>query len=68
MLLPLPSTFSNNSNYFCLINRENVTEAIEKINTFIATRTTISRNTFTVADVAMWAAIKGTFLIHFFTI
>lgn len=40
-------------------HRENVVEALEKINTFIATRTTITRNTFTVADIALWAAIKG---------
>lgn len=38
-------------------------EAIEKLNTFIATRTTIARNVLTIADIAMWAAIKGIFSI-----
>lgn len=43
----------------CLICRENVLEQIEKLNTYIATRTCIVRNQFTIADIAMWAAIKG---------
>ena len=38
-------------------------EAIEQLNTFIATRTTIARNVLTIADIAMWAAIKG--ISHF---
>ena len=38
-------------------------EAIEKLNTFIATRTTIARNVLTIAAIAMWAAIKG--ISHF---
>ena len=44
-------------------SRENVLEQIEKLNKYIATRTCIVRNQFTVADIAMWAAIKSKFLI-----
>ena len=39
--------------------RENVLERIEKLDTYIATRTCIVRNAFTIADIAMWAAIKS---------
>lgn len=39
--------------------RENVLEQIEKLDTYIATRTCIVRNAFTIADIAMWAAIKS---------
>ena len=35
-------------------------EQIEKLDTYIATRTYIVRNVFTIADISMWAAIKRT--------
>lgn len=38
--------------------RESVLEVVEKLDTFIATRTYILRNTLSVADIALWAAIK----------
>ena len=62
--LPLPSNHCFDEFYF----RENALEQIEKLNKYIATRTCIVRNQFTVADIAMWAAIKSRLysLIFFF--
>lgn len=40
--------------------RESVLEVVEKLDTFIATRTYILRNTLSLADIALWAAIKRT--------
>ena len=44
-------------------SRESVLEVIEKLDTFIATRTYILRNTLSVADIALWAAIKRIFAL-----
>ena len=42
-----------------ITRRENIEEKLEKLDTYIATRTCIVRNTFTLADIAVWAALKG---------
>lgn len=56
MLAPLRSRLVS-----CVVtDRENVLEQIEKLDTYIATRTYIVRNVFTIADISMWAAIKRT--------
>lgn len=41
------------------IFRDTVIDVLEKLNTFIATRTTITGTAPSVADIAMWAAIKS---------
>ena len=55
MLPLLPSTCLQRS----LSNRDNVLGVVENLDTFIATRTYIARNKLTIADIAMWAAIKS---------
>ena len=40
------------------LTKENIEEKLEKLDTYIATRTCIVRNTFTLADIAVWAALK----------
>lgn len=55
MLPLLPSTCLQRS----LRNRDNVLGVVENLDTFMATRTYIARNKLTIADIAMWAAIKS---------
>lgn len=55
MLPLLPSTCLQRS----LRNRDNVLGVVENLDTFMAIRTYIARNKLTIADIAMWAAIKS---------
>lgn len=53
------STITKSFISVCFIFRDTVIDVLEKLNTFIATRTTITGIAPSVADIAMWAAIKS---------
>lgn len=57
------STITKLSFNSCFIFRDTVIDVLEKLNSFIATRTTITGTAPSVADIAMWAAIKSIFFL-----